>query len=275
MTQLTVKREIGMLKLLKRTLMLFLRILFPFEQEEKNGREETEDGEMETLQKWHPKQDQQRQRHLQEGQGNGHQNEDIGGRPRKRVWSAAPKHLDRDEPKFLSENSLIESYPPRYNLKKRLPSNREPLVVIRNSSRNDIDNHLRQRPTELGGLLLGYVYVDKRGENMRAIEVVRSVPSHPLKSTAVSLEFSPEVWSLANKLLEDDMRVVGWYHSHPNLGAFFSGTDKYTQKNIFGHPFSLGLVIDPIRGEEEWHLGKDSYNLHPNQIIYAMPSECI
>ncbi len=41
--------------------------------------------------------------------------------------------------------------------------------------------------------------------------------------------------------------VVGWYHSHPNLGAFFSGTDRATQRAFFNRPYSVGLVVDPVR----------------------------
>jgi len=42
------------------------------------------------------------------------------------------------------------------------------------------------------------------------------------------------------------------------LGVFFSGTDRYTQRNFFNHPYSIGLVIDPIRDEDKVFIGQES-----------------
>jgi hypothetical protein len=58
-----------------------------------------------------------------------------------------------------------------------------------------------------------------------------------------------EVWNRASLLLQNGLMVVGWYHSHPNLGVFFSGTDRATQSAFFTS-LRLGLVIDPIRKDE-------------------------
>jgi proteasome lid subunit RPN8/RPN11 len=70
-----------------------------------------------------------------------------------------------------------------------------------------------------------------------------------------------EVWDKARQMLSQSMQVVGWYHSHPNLGAFFSGTDRTTQRGFFGHPYSVGLVVDPVRNEKAWFLGPGSTSL--------------
>ena len=55
--------------------------------------------------------------------------------------------------------------------------------------------------------------------------------------------------------------VTGWYHSHPNLGVFFSGVDRATQRAFFNQPYALGLVIDPIRNEEMVFYGGTSEQL--------------
>ena len=66
------------------------------------------------------------------------------------------------------------------------------------------------------------------------------------------------VWAHARQACSDNNEVViGWYHSHPNLGAFFSGTDRYTQRHFFQHEHCLGLVVDPIRHDEKWFVGPD------------------
>jgi proteasome lid subunit RPN8/RPN11 len=60
---------------------------------------------------------------------------------------------------------------------------------------------------------------------------------------------------------------LGWYHSHPNLGAFFSSTDRYTQKHFFNNDYSLGLVIDPIRNEEKYFLNKNSIEIDLRRVL--------
>jgi proteasome lid subunit RPN8/RPN11 len=77
-----------------------------------------------------------------------------------------------------------------------------------------------------------------------------------------------EVWNRARERLGDRI-VVGWYHSHPNLGAFFSGTDRRTQRHFFNRPYSVGLVIDPVRGEEAWFVGPEATPL-PGRPLEAI-----
>ena len=61
--------------------------------------------------------------------------------------------------------------------------------------------------------------------------------------------------------------VVGWYHSHPNLGAFFSGTDRYNQKANFNSFFHVGVVIDPVRDEKAAFTGQDSTEVRSDCFI--------
>jgi proteasome lid subunit RPN8/RPN11 len=68
-------------------------------------------------------------------------------------------------------------------------------------------------------------------------------------------------------LLTDGTIVVGWYSSHPHLGAFFSETDRTTQHNFFRNAFSLGLVIDPVRNELCAFVGPDSTPIPDENVI--------
>lgn len=141
-----------------------------------------------------------------------------------------------------------------------------PLPIVYHSVRDKIHNHLKQDSMEMGGLLVGKVYeshILKRDYVL--VEITESVPSDECRSTNVSLEMGTDVWNKARELLVDGNTIVGWYHSHPNLGAFFSGTDRYTQKHFFHHPYSLGYVVDYIRDEEKWFVGKESEEL--KQVI--------
>lgn len=135
----------------------------------------------------------------------------------------------------------------------------DPIILITNYARKAIYEHLLQKKIELGGLLLGNVYsLNREDENSYAVVISHSIPSVEFKSTTVSLSLGIDVWNAARPYLGKGMMVAGWYHSHPGFGAFFSSTDRYTQKHFFREPYHVGLVVDPFREEEMWFLGKDS-----------------
>lgn len=143
-----------------------------------------------------------------------------------------------------------------------------PLIVFPDHVRQKIMTHLKTKKVELGGLLVGSVVsIDDLNEGLTIIVINNSVESKEFDSTSVSLSMSPSVWQSANKSSDAKTFVVGWYHSHPNLGAFFSGVDRKTQKDFFNSNYNLGLVIDPIRNEEKWFIGPNSTEISPLSII--------
>lgn len=135
-----------------------------------------------------------------------------------------------------------------------------PLVVLASACRERILRHLESGRTELGGLLIGWAYRDdSKRLTQPVVTIHKCVPSRSFKSSGVSLSMDTDLWDDAREhLASGHGMVVGWYHSHPNLGAFFSGTDRRTQRAFFCQPYSVGLVIDPIRSEEAWFIGPDS-----------------
>lgn len=62
-------------------------------------------------------------------------------------------------------------------------------------------------------------------------------------------EYEKEFKKLKNKKNNDDLRIVGWWHSHPNFGCFLSSTDLHTHEFFFPESYQVALVIDPIRDE--------------------------
>ena len=148
-----------------------------------------------------------------------------------------------------------------------LPSAQKPKVLASVKVMDGIFSHLQERNVEMGGLLLGAVYEGLRGTDDLVITVTDFARSTEFDSTHVSLKMDPDVWERARLQSDGTTVVVGWYHSHPNLGVFFSGTDRKTQRAFFYHPHSLGLVIDPIRVEQMWFAGADSTQLTESQII--------
>lgn len=143
-----------------------------------------------------------------------------------------------------------------------------PFILLSPSIRRKIRDHLDSRNTELGGLLVGRV-ISRRDliDGIIFIEVTDSIASTDFYSTPVSLTMGTEVWDKASLESNSQNFVIGWYHSHPNLGAFFSSTDRSTQSKFFNHKYSIGLVIDPIREQESCFIGSDSKELPKSHII--------
>ena len=117
--------------------------------------------------------------------------------------------------------------------------------------------HLATAMVELGGLLIGRAW---RGDDgaIAHVRVLRAVAAEESTGTAVSLRMGTSVWQRAQQALEDGDRIIGWYHSHPGLTAFFSDTDRRTQKAFFAHDYSIGWVIDPLFNEQALFIGPDS-----------------
>lgn len=96
---------------------------------------------------------------------------------------------------------------------------------------------------EVIGLLIGKI----KEETVQVIDV----QSGPQSGTRVSAELSPEIQAhVAEALIKrgSELYIVGWYHSHPGIGVFMSGTDVDTQgayQAVCAN--SVAIVIDPIK----------------------------
>jgi proteasome lid subunit RPN8/RPN11 len=65
-------------------------------------------------------------------------------------------------------------------------------------------------------------------------------------------EYQNEFQKLKKMKKKENLRIVGWWHSHPNFGCFLSSTDLLTQRSFFHKPYQVALVVDPIRNEFEF-----------------------
>lgn len=143
-----------------------------------------------------------------------------------------------------------------------------PRLVITSGCLAAILTHLDASRAELGGLLVGQAYGGLNGKaEPQIVAVNRSVESKAFDSTGVSLRMETAVWDLARPLLGPGAAIVGWYHSHPDLGAFFSDTDRTTQRSFFRQAFSVGIVIDPVRKQLRAYLGPDSTEIPAENVM--------
>ena len=115
-------------------------------------------------------------------------------------------------------------------------------VKLRKKVMNEIRKHAQSSiRNEVAGLLLGSI----RKNTLVVTDVVTgkqvSSPTH------VTLEDE----FLAGVAFDYGRRgkrksVVGWYHSHPELGCFVSAIDFETQRRFQSFfPDAIGLIIDP------------------------------
>jgi proteasome lid subunit RPN8/RPN11 len=113
----------------------------------------------------------------------------------------------------------------------------------------------RDTSREHGGILVGEPFEDPGG---RYFVVVRAaVAAHEPSGSPTHMQFRPESWKpIWDKLYaEPTLRIVGWYHTHPGLGVFLSGTDLRTQRLYFAAPWHIAIVIDPAAGEIGYFYG--------------------
>ena len=141
------------------------------------------------------------------------------------------------------------------------PSTPGLLVIVTEDVREEVLRHLRCSQDEQGGLLLGEVFAADQSVCVaasRAVLVSQAVPALDFSSSGISLRMESGVWERARLALRPHELIVGWYHSHPGLGAFFSATDRRTQAAFFPHPYSVGWVLDPEFDDEAFFVGRES-----------------
>ncbi len=92
------------------------------------------------------------------------------------------------------------------------------------------------------GLVLGRI-------NENSISVTDIIPIKSGTGVHVDITDYEKVFSLiSTDRIDSGEVIVGWAHTHPGLGLFFSSTDIQTQKWYQRmYPLSFGLVLDPVR----------------------------
>ena len=172
------------------------------------------------------------------------------------------------EPDFqiIPFSDFANSVAPLTTLRVWSRLSQENSVIIRSRVLAQIHEHLKRQRVEQGGLLIGKVYELDTSKHL-LMNITNSVEASDFQGTSVSLSMDGSVWQSATENLESGEFVIGWYHSHPNLGAFFSGTDRMTQRNFFDFEHSVGLCVDHIRAEYAWFNGGDSQPFGDRQVF--------
>ena len=124
----------------------------------------------------------------------------------------------------------------------------EMLVVAHLDVYSTIHEHATAAlPNETGGFLLGRVAHESRDGGW-LVEIEEAVPVHPESQNPVHFTFTwRDVDRVRNYREGHSKALIGWYHTHPQLGIFLSETDiERTHRVLFSEPFQLALVFDPV-----------------------------
>lgn len=78
---------------------------------------------------------------------------------------------------------------------------------------------------------------------------------------------------LKNKRNNSNLRVVGWWHSHPGFGCFLSNTDLITQQYFFPESYQVALVVDPKNREYKFFSLENNTKKGYKEISHAVISE--
>jgi proteasome lid subunit RPN8/RPN11 len=99
---------------------------------------------------------------------------------------------------------------------------------------------------ELGGIMLGsYKQV---GDDID-VHIKAVVDARYNDSKRASVRFTHQSWEYVNSIKDEyfpDLKVVGWFHTHPGFGIFLSEFDTFIQRNFFDLPWQVAFVVDPV-----------------------------
>jgi proteasome lid subunit RPN8/RPN11 len=111
------------------------------------------------------------------------------------------------------------------------------------------EHGLTDTSRECGGVMVGQKL---EGEKGPVVLVEAVIPAALAQGHHGSLTFTHEAWDHINQVKDQDyadLRIVGWYHTHPGFGIFLSDYDEFIQKNFFDLPWHVAFVLDPHSGD--------------------------
>lgn len=123
--------------------------------------------------------------------------------------------------------------------------------------------------SELGGVLLGHVSRD--GETL-LVDIKAALPVNSSDRGPVHFTFNADAWSQIHRdrsAKYPHLDIVGWFHTHPGLGVFYSSDDVVVHSAAFTLPWHVGLVVDPIR-QEAVYFGWQKGELAPINGYYEL-----
>lgn len=122
---------------------------------------------------------------------------------------------------------------------------------------------------EQGGMMVGHVCRDP--ETGQICGVAEHVIPSEHAGNATYLQFTHEDWSQMLLTYEERFpqpeeedgqrpRIIGWYHTHPNMPTHMSQIDKRTHSSFWGKEWQFSAIFNPQRGSWEVFNGEECGN---------------
>ena len=102
---------------------------------------------------------------------------------------------------------------------------------------------------EVGGILIGQWCIDENREQFVVVE--HALPARYTRQSSVYLTFTQNSLVDIHDQIDANhkgLKIVGWYHTHPNMGIFLSHYDTWLHNNFFPEPWQVALVVEPVSG---------------------------
>ena len=103
---------------------------------------------------------------------------------------------------------------------------------------------------EVGGWLVGKLREDYHSRR-RYMVVEGVLPAPFTEQGSAFLTFTQDSQVALHEEMEarfPGAELLGWYHTHPRMGVFFSEYDAWLHRYFFSNPWQVALVIEPEIG---------------------------
>jgi proteasome lid subunit RPN8/RPN11 len=175
-----------------------------------------------------------------QGHGAGHETYSVG-EPGVRIHPPAGLDLPRASPpeapgiRWLSPHER-QGYPSRVGI-----------FVVREAARRLCEHAESDLEREVGGGLAGRVGLDE-GTGRPFVVVEAAIPGRHTRQGNAFITFTQETLVALHEDIEGlgpETRLVGWYHTHPRMGIFLSGYDRWLHHHFFPEIWQVALVMEP------------------------------
>ncbi len=126
----------------------------------------------------------------------------------------------------------------------------EKTILIKKQVQQQIDEFGSLDTTrEVGGVLLG---IPEEGDEGVHLSITAMLKAKKTAANKTSITFTHETWDQIHHekdILYPDLKIVGWFHTHPGFGVFLSNYDLFIQQNFFNLPWQVAYVVDPVNKE--------------------------
>jgi proteasome lid subunit RPN8/RPN11 len=149
-------------------------------------------------------------------------------------------------------NQPLPAFEAGYWLHGDRPHPDQIVVITGQDALRQVHEHGRSNvAVELGGALLGRAY---QADGQLIVHVQAALPARVSAAdhSPIHFTFTADAWSQLHRDKDEqypDLAIIGWFHTHPDLGVFYSADDVVVHSAAFVLPWHVGLVLDPVRQE--------------------------